>query len=139
DRARRRGRDPAEPDHARRTHGTAARRADDRARRRRGVLAHDPLRAADRVTRVAIIGTGFWGAKLAEAVGRSSLELAACYSRSAARCAEFGGRFGCEAAASYESALDAADAVVLATPKDEHEAKTLAAAARGKHVFVGKP
>ena len=33
------------------------------------------------MTRVAIVGTGFWGAKLAEAVDRSSLELAACYSR----------------------------------------------------------
>jgi predicted dehydrogenase len=91
------------------------------------------------VTRVAIVGTGFWGAKLAEAVGRSSLELAACFSRDDDRRAAFAERFGCEAAPSYEAALDAADAVVLATPNDEHEAQTLEAARRGKHVFVEKP
>jgi predicted dehydrogenase len=91
------------------------------------------------VTTVAIVGTGFWGAKLAEAVGRSSLELAACYSRDAARRAEFAERFRCETAASYESALDAADAVLLATPNGDHEAQALAAAERGKHVFVEKP
>jgi len=91
------------------------------------------------MTKVAIVGTGFWGAKLAEAVGRSTLELAACYSRDAGRLAEFAERFGCEPAGSYEAALDAADAVVLATPNDDHEAQTLAAAERGKHVFVEKP
>jgi predicted dehydrogenase len=91
------------------------------------------------MTKVAIVGTGFWGAKLAEAAGRSSLELAACYSRYAEKRAEFAERFGCEAAASYEAALDAADAVVLATPNDDHEAQTLTAAEHGKHVFVEKP
>jgi 1,5-anhydro-D-fructose reductase (1,5-anhydro-D-mannitol-forming) len=91
------------------------------------------------MTKVAIVGTGFWGAKLAEAIGRSSLELAACYSRDDGRRAEFAERFGCVAAASYEDALDAADAVVLATPNDDHEAQALGAAARGKHVFVEKP
>jgi predicted dehydrogenase len=91
------------------------------------------------MTRVAIIGTGFWGTKLAEAVGRSSLELTACYSRNAENRGAFAERFGCEAAESYESALDAADAVILATPNGDHEAQTVAAAARGRHVFVEKP
>jgi predicted dehydrogenase len=91
------------------------------------------------MTKVAIVGTGFWAAKLAEAAGRSSLELAACYSRNAEKRAEFAERFGCEAAASYEAALNAADAVVLATPNDDHEAQTLTAAEHGKHVFVEKP
>src|SRR5439155_18268482 len=77
--------------------------------------------------------------KLAEAVNRSSLELAACYSRNGDRRAEFAERFGCEPAASYEAALDAADAVVLATPNDDHEEQTVTAAERGKHVFVEKP
>jgi predicted dinucleotide-binding enzyme len=83
------------------------------------------------MTRVAIIGTGFWGTKLAEAVGRSSLELTACYSRNAENRGAFAERFCCEAAESYESALDAADAVILATPNGDHEAQTVAAAARG--------
>ena len=91
------------------------------------------------MTKVAIVGTGFWGAKLAEAVDRSSLELAACYSRSAEKRVEFGARFGCEAAESFEAAIESADAVVLATPNAEHEEQTLAAAERGKHVFVEKP
>jgi 1,5-anhydro-D-fructose reductase (1,5-anhydro-D-mannitol-forming) len=91
------------------------------------------------VTRVSIVGTGFWGAKLAEAVGRSSLELAACYSRNADRRAEFAERFGCHAAGSFEAALDACDAVVLATPNTDHEAQTLEAARRVRHVFVEKP
>jgi predicted dehydrogenase len=91
------------------------------------------------MTTVAIVGTGFWGAKLAEAAGRSSLALAACYSRDAGRRTDFAARFGCSAADSYEEALDAADAVLLATPNEDHEAQTLAAAALGKHVFVEKP
>jgi len=91
------------------------------------------------MTKVAIVGTGFWGAKLAEAAGRSSVELAACYSRDAAKRREFAERFGCEAADSYEAALEAADAVVLATPNDDHEAQTVVAAGRGRHVFVEKP
>jgi len=91
------------------------------------------------MTSVSIVGTGFWGAKLAEAVGRSSLELAACYSRDAERRAEFAARFRCDAAPSYEAALDAADAVVLATPNEDHEEQALAAAERGTHVFVEKP
>jgi predicted dehydrogenase len=91
------------------------------------------------VTRVAIVGTGFWGAKLAEAVHRSSLELAACYSRDADKRRAFAERFRCDAAGSYEAALEAADAVVLATPNSDHEEQTLAAAGRGSHVFVEKP
>jgi predicted dehydrogenase len=91
------------------------------------------------VIRVALIGTGFWGGKLAEAIERSSLELAVCYSRNSERRAEFAERFGCEAADSFEAALESADAVVLATPNGDHEAQTLAVAAAGKHVFVEKP
>lgn len=91
------------------------------------------------MTSLALIGTGFWGAKLAEAIGRSRLELACCYSRDASTRQEFAARFGCEAAPSYEAALDAADAVVLATPNHLHAEQTLAAAERGKHVFVEKP
>ncbi|HEY6055398.1 MAG TPA: Gfo/Idh/MocA family oxidoreductase [Gaiellaceae bacterium] len=91
------------------------------------------------MTRVALIGTGFWAAKLAEAAGRSELELACCYSRHEGRRAEFAERFGCEAAPSYEAALDSVDAVLLATPNDLHAEQALAAAERGVHVFVEKP
>jgi predicted dehydrogenase len=91
------------------------------------------------VTRVALIGTGFWAAKLAEAVGRSELVLACCYSRDEGKRRAFGERFGCDAAGSYEEALGAADAVLLATPNHLHAEQAVAAAGAGKHVFVEKP
>jgi predicted dehydrogenase len=89
--------------------------------------------------KVALIGTGFWAAKLAEAVRKTELELASCYSRSAEKCAEFAERFGCEPVASFEAALESADAVLLSTPNTEHPEQAIAAAAAGKHVFVEKP
>lgn len=90
--------------------------------------------------KVALVGTGFWAAKLAEAVGRTSeLELSACWSPSEERRADFGRRFDCAAAASLDEALAGVDAVLLATPNHTHEEQTLAAAARGVHVFVEKP
>ena len=58
----------------------------------------------------------------------SSLDLAACYSRSAEKRAEFAEQHGCDAAGSYEAALDGADAVLLATPNDDHEAQSFAQA-----------
>jgi predicted dehydrogenase len=91
------------------------------------------------VSRVALIGTGFWAAKLAEAVGRTDLELASCYSRSEEKRSEFAERFGCAPVASFEAALESADAVLLSTPNTEHPEQAIAAAAAGKHVFVEKP
>ena len=89
--------------------------------------------------KVALVGTGFWAAKLAEAAAMTELELASCFSRSAERREEFAERFSCAAVARYEAALESADAVLLATPNSEHMEQTLAAAAAGKHVFVEKP
>jgi predicted dehydrogenase len=91
------------------------------------------------VTSVAIIGTGFWAAKLAEAAGRAGIGLASCYSRDGQSRRAFAERFGCAAAGSFEEALASADAVLLATPNDLHAEQTVAAAAAGKHVFVEKP
>jgi predicted dehydrogenase len=89
--------------------------------------------------KVALIGTGFWAGKLAEAVGKTELELATCFSPNADRRAAFAERFSCAAAASYEEALESADAVLLATPNAEHAEQAIAAAAAGRHVFVEKP
>ncbi|HET8607345.1 MAG TPA: Gfo/Idh/MocA family oxidoreductase [Gaiellaceae bacterium] len=91
------------------------------------------------MSRVALIGTGFWAAKLAQAAAKTELELARCWSRDKARRAAFAQRFGCEAAPSFEAALEGVDGVLLATPNDTHEQQALAAAERGLHVFVEKP
>lgn len=91
------------------------------------------------MSRVALIGTGFWAAKLAEAVGRSELELACCYSPDEGRRRAFAARLGVEPAPSFDAALDGVDGVVLATPNHLHAEQALAAAARGVHVFVEKP
>jgi predicted dehydrogenase len=89
--------------------------------------------------RVALIGTGFWAAKLAEALPGNELELAGCYSPAEERRAAFAERFGCTAVASFEEALESVDAVLLATPNDQHAEQAVAAAAAGKHVFTEKP
>jgi predicted dehydrogenase len=89
---------------------------------------------------VALAGTGFWAAKLAEAAAKTAeLRLVACWSPNDERRAAFADRFGCAPAASFEDALDGADAVLLATPNHLHEEQAVAAAARGVHVFVEKP
>ena len=54
---------------------------------------------------LAIVGTGMWAPRLAEAASRAGLELVTCFSRDEARRREFAERFGCEAAASLEAAV----------------------------------
>jgi UDP-N-acetyl-2-amino-2-deoxyglucuronate dehydrogenase len=90
---------------------------------------------------IAIVGTGMWAPRLADAAGRAGLELVTCFSRDAQRRGEFAERFGCEPAASFEEAIGhpGVEGVVLATPNDVHEDQALACAERGRHVFVEKP
>jgi UDP-N-acetyl-2-amino-2-deoxyglucuronate dehydrogenase len=93
------------------------------------------------MTGVAVVGTGMWAPRLAEAAGRAGLEVVACFSRDEARRTEFAERFGCAAAASFEEAIEhpGVEGVVLATPNDVHEEQAIACAERGRHVFVEKP
>jgi UDP-N-acetyl-2-amino-2-deoxyglucuronate dehydrogenase len=90
---------------------------------------------------IAIVGTGMWGPRLAEAAGRAGLELVTCFSRDEGRRAQFAERFGCEPAESFEAAIGhpGVEGVVLATPNDVHEEQALACAERGRHIFVEKP
>jgi predicted dehydrogenase len=90
--------------------------------------------------KVALIGTGFWAAKLAEAAARArEVELVACYSRDEARRRAFAEGWGCRAGASFDDAVEGVGGVLLATPNDTHEEQATAAAERGVHVFVEKP
>jgi predicted dehydrogenase len=90
---------------------------------------------------LAIIGTGMWAPRLAEAALRAGLGLITCFSRDETRRREFAERFGCDPAATFEDAIDNpdVDGVVLVTPNDVHEEQAVACAERGRHVFVEKP
>ena len=93
-------------------------------------------------TGVALIGTGFWGRRLAEAVKRTpTLELISCYSRNEEKRNAFAADFDCSAAASFEEAISypKVHGVILATPNNVHAEQTAAIAALGKCVFVEKP
>jgi predicted dehydrogenase len=91
---------------------------------------------------VALVGTGMWAARIAAAVARApALELVACFSRDAEKRGAFAAEAGCEAAPSFEAAVDdpRVEAVLLVTPNFAHAEQAMACAERGKHVFVEKP
>jgi predicted dehydrogenase len=93
------------------------------------------------MTCISVVGTGMWAPRLAEAAERAGLELVTCFSRDERRRAEFGERFRCEPAGSFEEAIahPAVEGVLLVTPNDVHEEQALACAEHGRHVFVEKP
>jgi len=90
---------------------------------------------------IAIVGTGMWGPRLAEAAERAGLKLVTCFSRDEQKRAHFAKRFGCEPSASFDRAIGhpQVEGVLLVTPNDVHEEQALACAERGRHVFVEKP
>jgi predicted dehydrogenase len=93
------------------------------------------------MTGVAIVGTGMWAPRLADAAQRGGLEVVTCFSRDEGRRGEFAERFGCEPAPTLEAAIEhpRVEGVVLVTPNDVHAEQALACAERGRHVFVEKP
>lgn len=91
---------------------------------------------------VALVGTGMWAGRIAAGVARTpALELMACFSRDAEKRAAFAVEAGCEAAPSFEAAVEDSrvEAVLLVTPNFVHAEQAVACAERGKHVFVEKP
>jgi predicted dehydrogenase len=93
------------------------------------------------VTGVALIGTGRWAGQIAAAAERAGLRLVTCFSRDGERRTAFAARVGCEAATSFEAAVEHPDVegVLLVTPNDVHAEQAIACAQRGRHVFVEKP
>lgn len=92
--------------------------------------------------RAGIVGLGWWGDRLAQAIAASpGVDLAACFARTPASREAFADKHGCRAAASYESMLEDpdVDAVFLATPHSTHADQIELAAEHGVHVFVEKP
>jgi predicted dehydrogenase len=91
---------------------------------------------------LALIGTGMWAGQLAKAVARTpSAELVTCFSRDVDRRRAFAAEAGCEAAPTFEAAIEnpRVEAVLLVTPNFTHAEQAAACAERGKHVFVEKP
>lgn len=91
---------------------------------------------------VALIGTGIFGKRLTAAIRRTpSLRLVTCYSRNADKREAFAAEFDCQAASSFEAAIEQPEVqgVLLVTPNHVHAEQAIACAQRGKHVFVEKP
>jgi len=93
--------------------------------------------------RAAIIGPGWWGRTLVNAVqGKSDgIKFVAAAARTPAKVEEFCRQHGLKLLADYGAALadPEIDAVVLATPHSQHGEQVRRAAAASKHVFCEKP
>lgn len=91
----------------------------------------------------AIVGLGWWGETLVEAVeGSDKIRFVAGTTRSLSDDAmAFAAKHGFKLQPSYEDLLadPSIDAVVLVTPHSHHVPQTIAAAKAGKHVFCEKP
>ncbi len=92
----------------------------------------------------AIVGLGWWGKTLVEAVSGVSedIQFVAATTRSLSEDAQaFAKEHNLKLHASYEDILadPNIDAVVLVTPNSLHAAQIVAAAEAGKHVFCEKP
>ena len=93
--------------------------------------------------RAAIVGLGWWGRTLVEAVADSAaIRVVAGTTRTGSpEVTAFAAAQQVRLADSYAALLadPGVDAVVLATPHSQHTAQTVAAAHAGKHVFCEKP
>lgn len=92
----------------------------------------------------AIVGLGWWGRTLVEAVSGQSerMRFVAGSTRTISdEVKTFAGEHKLKLFSSYEEVLEdpSIDAVVLATPHSMHVQQVVAAAGKGKHVFCEKP
>ena len=93
-----------------------------------------------RKIRLGVVGVGAFGANHCR-VGATirDVELAGVHDVDAARAAGIAERFETSSFPSFESLLDAVDAVVIATPTSTHAELAIKALERGRHVLVEKP
>jgi predicted dehydrogenase len=91
---------------------------------------------------LGLVGLGWWGGILAEAVrDTDGAELVACYARTASTRDRFAADHQTKAASSWDELLadPQVDGLLLATPHSTHADLVVDAASAGKHVFVEKP
>ncbi len=92
--------------------------------------------------RTAILGAGWWGRHITQALRESDrVRVVTAFDPATDASREFAQRHGLSLAPSFEAVLadDAIDAVIVATPHALHEPQALAALAAGKAVFCEKP
>lgn len=88
---------------------------------------------------VAIIGSGNMGSWHASRWQALPVKLTGFYDADPARAAALAAKYGGQAFASLDAALDASDLIDICTPPAEHASATIAAARAGKHVVCEKP
>jgi predicted dehydrogenase len=91
---------------------------------------------------LGLVGVGMWGRKMAAAAERAGgVGLVTCFARDEAARLDAAQAFRCRAADSLDTLLDDSDveAVLVVTPNHTHAEIAVAAAERGRHVFVEKP
>ena len=94
--------------------------------------------------KAGIVGLGWWGRTLVEAVSGSSDKMrfvAGATRTHSDEVKEFATEHEFDLRQSYDELIDdpKIDAVVLATPHSMHAEQVIAAAAKGKHVYCEKP
>jgi len=91
---------------------------------------------------LGLIGLGWWGSELADAVDRGGAgRVVTCFARSEDSRADFSARHQCRTATSLDELLSdpEVEAVLIATSHQSHRDLVEQAATAGKHIFVEKP
>src|SRR6266566_3384424 len=108
----------------------------------RSRLRRSYLRRENREIRVALIGAGRFGAKRAEAVGKSARSALTVVADINTELAEtVGQKFHCRATTDWREAVthDNVDAVIVSTPAHLSAEVSFFAAQAGKHILSEKP
>ncbi len=91
---------------------------------------------------VGMVGLGKWAEIVARGMEQApGIELAACFTRTPEKRADFARRYGCDAMDSYEALLahPGVEAVAILSSTQAHGKQAFAAIEAGKHLFMEKP